>query len=75
MGITAGRLKQLGLIDELLEEPLGGAHRDATATAATLKEAVIRHLDDLETLSKEELLARRAEKIAGFGVFSEDGAE
>ena len=75
LGITAGRLKQLGLIDELLEEPLGGAHRDATATAATLKEAVMRHLDDLEKFSKEELIARRAEKIAGFGVFSEDGAE
>src|SRR6202046_3403363 len=75
LGITAARLKQLGLIDELLEEPLGGAHRDPVATAASLKEAVIRHLDELETLSKEELLARRAEKIAGFGVFSEDGAE
>jgi len=75
LGITAGRLKQLGLIDELLEEPLGGAHRDPVGTAATLKEAVIRHLDELETLSTEQLLARRAEKIAGFGVFSEDEAQ
>src|SRR6201996_6375091 len=74
LGITAGRLKQLGLIDELLEEPLGGAHRDPLATAASLKEAVIRHLDELEKLTTEELLARRAEKISGFGVFSEDGA-
>jgi acetyl-CoA carboxylase carboxyl transferase subunit alpha len=75
LGITAARLKQLGLIDELLEEPLGGAHRDPVATAASLKEAVIRHLDELEQLSKEELIARRAEKLAGFGEFSEDGAE
>src|SRR5580693_8426106 len=75
LGITAGRLKQLGLIDELLEEPLGGAHRDPVATAASLKEAVIRHLDELAQYSTEELLARRAEKIAGFGEFSEDGAE
>ena len=75
LGITAGRLKQLGLIDELLEEPLGGAHRDPVATAASLKEAVIRHLDELTKLTIEELLARRAEKIAGFGVYSEDGAE
>src|SRR5580658_3580342 len=52
LGITAARLKQLGLIDELLEEPLGGAHRDPVATAAALKEAVIRHLDELERLSK-----------------------
>ena len=75
LGITAGRLKQLGLIDELLEEPLGGAHRDPVAIAASLKEAVIRHLDELEKLTMEELLARRAEKLSGFGVFSEDGAE
>ncbi len=64
LGITAGRLKQLGLIDELLEEPLGGAHRDPVATAASLKEAVIRHLDELELLNTEQLLARRAEKLA-----------
>jgi len=75
LGITAARLKQLGLIDELLEEPLGGAHRDPVATAASLKEAVIRHLDELEQFSKDELIARRAEKIAGFGVYSEEGAE
>ena len=74
LGITAARLKQLGLIDELLEEPLGGAHRDPVATAATLKEAVIRHLDELERLSKDELVVRRADKIAGFGEFSEAGA-
>src|SRR6201994_1818688 len=47
LGITAARLKQLGLIDELLEEPLGGAHRDPAATAASLKEAVIRPPDQL----------------------------
>jgi acetyl-CoA carboxylase carboxyl transferase subunit alpha len=74
LGITAARLKQLGLVDELLEEPLGGAHRDPVATAATLKEAVIRHLDELESLSKEQLVARRADKLAGFGEYAEDGA-
>src|SRR5580658_6822625 len=74
LNLTAARLKQLGLIDELLEEPLGGAHRDPVATAAALKEAVIRHLDELERLSKDELVARRAGKIAGFGEFSEAGA-
>jgi acetyl-CoA carboxylase carboxyl transferase subunit alpha len=75
LGITAGRLKQLGLIDELLEEPLGGAHRDPVATAASLKEAVIRHLDELEQYSTEALIARRTDKIANFGEFSEDEAE
>jgi acetyl-CoA carboxylase carboxyl transferase subunit alpha len=73
LGITAGRLKQLGLVDELLEEPLGGAHRDPVATAASLKEAVIRHLDELERLSKDELVARRGDKLAGFGEYFEDG--
>ncbi|MGH8229530.1 MAG: acetyl-CoA carboxylase carboxyltransferase subunit alpha, partial [Steroidobacteraceae bacterium] len=44
LGLTAQRLYELGLIDEVLEEPLGGAHRDAGATSQTLKAAVIRHL-------------------------------
>ncbi len=73
LGITAGRLKQLGLIDELLEEPLGGAHRDPVATAASLKEAVIRHLDELEQLTTEELLARRAAKLAASANFPRPG--
>jgi acetyl-CoA carboxylase carboxyl transferase subunit alpha len=71
LSLTAPRLQQLGLIDELLEEPLGGAHRDTQAMSATVKAAIIRHLDELETLSVEELRRRRTAKIAGFGVFSE----
>jgi acetyl-CoA carboxylase carboxyl transferase subunit alpha len=72
LGLTAQRLYQLGLIDEVLEEPLGGAHRDAAAMSATLKAAVIRHLDELETLPAQELLERRNARIASFGVYSED---
>jgi acetyl-CoA carboxylase carboxyl transferase subunit alpha len=72
LGLTASRLAQLGLIDEVLDEPLGGAHRDATTMSATVKSAIVRHLDELETLSVEELRARRTAKIASFGVFSED---
>ena len=72
LGITAARLQQLGLIDEMLMEPLGGAHRDAATMSATVKEAIIRHLDELETLSVDELRARRTAKIASFGVFSEE---
>jgi acetyl-CoA carboxylase carboxyl transferase subunit alpha len=75
LGITAARLHQLGLIDEVLEEPLGGAHRDPTTMAATLKAAIIRHLDDLEALSLEALRARRTAKIASFGVYSEEPGE
>src|SRR6188508_825380 len=59
MGITADRLTKLGLIDEVLREPLGGAHRDPVAMADTLKQSLLRHLDELCALSTDALLARR----------------
>lgn len=71
LNITADRLRHLGLTDEVIEEPLGGAHRDSVAMSASLKEAVLRHLTELETLSVDELRARRAAKISSFGVYSE----
>ena len=74
MGLTAPRLAQLGLIDELLEEPLGGAHRDPGMMSERLKEALIRHLAELETVSREELSSLRGAKIAAFGVYSETPA-
>ncbi|MBV8784076.1 MAG: acetyl-CoA carboxylase carboxyltransferase subunit alpha [Gammaproteobacteria bacterium] len=74
LNLTADRLLKLGLVDEVIEEPLGGAHRDAAAVAASLKSAVVRHLDELQGLSREELRERRARKIAGFGVFAENPA-
>ena len=73
MGLTADRLARLGLVDEVLREPLGGAHRDVAATAATLREALVRHLDQLCAISPDTLRAQRSEKIAGFGVWSESG--
>lgn len=73
MGLTADRLAKLGLVDEVLREPLGGAHRDVAATAATLREALVRHLDQLCAISPDALRAQRSEKIAGFGVWSESG--
>jgi acetyl-CoA carboxylase carboxyl transferase subunit alpha len=72
LNLTADRLRNLGLIDELLPEPLGGAHRDAATMSATVREAIVRHLDELEALSVDELRAKRTAKIASFGVFSED---
>src|SRR5450755_3951061 len=59
MGLTAQRLAQLGLIDEVLEEPLGGAHRDPTQMSENLKAALMRHLAALEEVSREELRALR----------------
>jgi acetyl-CoA carboxylase carboxyl transferase subunit alpha len=71
LNLTADRLNKLGLVDEVIEEPLGGAHRDAVNMAGRLKAAVIRHLDELEAIPREELKAVRTKKIESFGVFSE----
>ncbi len=71
MGLTAARLAELRLVDEVLKEPLGGAHRDPPAIFETMRVALLKHLDALEPLSAEELRAARNERIAAFGVFSE----
>ncbi len=71
LNLTADRLERLGLVDQVIEEPVGGAHRDPAAMAASLKAAVISHLDALEALPCEQLMAERAERIAGFGVYGE----
>src|ERR1700692_382711 len=60
LNLTADRLLKLGLVDEVIEEPLGGAHRDAAATAASLKAALIRHLDELDAVPRDQLRATRA---------------
>jgi acetyl-CoA carboxylase carboxyl transferase subunit alpha len=73
MGLTAQRLSQLGLVDEVIEEPLGGAHRNSALMAERLKSAILRHLNQLEKLPPEELREQRQKKIASFGVFSESG--
>src|ERR1700691_1495288 len=57
MGLTAQRLAQLGLIDEVLEEPLGGAHRDPAQMSEHLKAALMRHLATLDEMTREELRA------------------
>ena len=67
MGITAKRIKELKLIDSIVEEPLGGAHRDMDQMAAMLKQAIKSDLADLEKLSKEELIEKRYEKLMSFG--------
>jgi acetyl-CoA carboxylase carboxyl transferase subunit alpha len=74
LNLTADRLLKLGLVDEVIEEPLGGAHRNAAAMAASLKAALVRHLDELDAVPRDQLRQARAEKIAGFGVFAENDA-
>lgn len=71
MGMTAERLLELELIDEIVPEPLGSAHRDPAATAQTLQNALITHLRELEALDTDELLAQRAGRLAAMGAFQE----
>jgi acetyl-CoA carboxylase carboxyl transferase subunit alpha len=69
MGITADRLQRQGLVDEVLSEPLGGAHRDPQAMAETLKSALVAELESLNARPIAEVLAARARRIESFGVY------
>ena len=69
--LTARDLKRLGIADEVIEEPVGGAHRDHAKAAAALKEAVLRHLDELSTFSGEELREQRYRKFREVGSLQE----
>ena len=71
MGISADRLLSLGLVDEVLVEPLGSAHRDPDAMMQSLKNALISHLSDLDALDANELVARRANRLESMGRFKE----
>jgi acetyl-CoA carboxylase carboxyl transferase subunit alpha len=70
MGMTADRLDQIGLVDEIIREPLGGAHRDASAMVDSLKDALVRNLADLQAMPTERLMAERMKKLNGFGVYA-----
>jgi acetyl-CoA carboxylase carboxyl transferase subunit alpha len=67
MGVSAGQIKELGLINHIVEEPLGGAHRDYDSMAANLKATIKQQLSQLGGLSTEELLAQRYERLMSFG--------
>jgi len=71
MNLTADRLFKLKLVDEVLPEPVGGAHRNAEAVAATIKTALVKYLSQLENLPPDKLRVQRNARIDGFGVFSE----
>ncbi|GAA3580751.1 MULTISPECIES: acetyl-CoA carboxylase carboxyl transferase subunit alpha [Marinobacter] len=66
MGVTADRLKELGVADRLIDEPLGGAHRDPEAMSASLKAALIDELEELQRLPEDELLSRRYERLTRY---------
>jgi acetyl-CoA carboxylase carboxyl transferase subunit alpha len=67
MGITATRIKELDLINSIVEEPLGGAHRDMDLMAAHLKQAIKKDLTDLDNLDKDELIEQRYDRLMSFG--------
>ena len=71
MGITATRLNELGLVDELIEEPLGGAHRDWAETARRLGEALRRHHAEVAALDQDAMCSQRYERLMALGHFKE----
>lgn len=71
MRITAAHLSEFGLVDEILPEPLGGAHRNPKAMAEVIRNALLNSLDELTALSTEQLLEQRQQRLASFGQFKE----
>ena len=71
MKLTAADLLQLEVIDEVIPEPAGGAHRDYDEAAASLKQAIIRHLTELHGLSEEKLVSERYQRFRRIGAFVE----
>ncbi|VAW81207.1 Acetyl-coenzyme A carboxyl transferase alpha chain [hydrothermal vent metagenome] len=71
MGITSERLLKLELIDQVIDEPLGGAHRDVAMVSESIKQALISNLDELLYLDIDKLLAQRYERLTQFGVYKD----
>jgi acetyl-CoA carboxylase carboxyl transferase subunit alpha len=70
MGLTAQRLKELDLVDAIIPEPLGGAHRDVEATAQRLKAALLESLENFEHIPVDRLLDQRYERLMHYGHYS-----
>jgi acetyl-CoA carboxylase carboxyl transferase subunit alpha len=71
MGVSAERIAKLGVVDEVIREPLGGAHRDPQAMVDAVKDSILRHLNDLQAKPLDQVLANRAQRIRNYGVYSE----
>ena len=69
MGITANRLKEVGVADEIIKEPLGGAHRDYPAIAGSIKKELTDTLEELQRMETAQLLARRYDRLRSYGYF------
>jgi acetyl-CoA carboxylase carboxyl transferase subunit alpha len=71
MGITAESLNRQGLVDEIVPEPLGGAHRDVDEMAKSLKSALVSSVDKLSSVPLERLLEQRYDRLMHYGEFEE----
>lgn len=71
LGITAERLQKLGLVDEVIPEPLGGAHRDIQAMADSVKNALLNALAEVQALSSDQLIEQRRNRLAAYGAYNE----
>jgi acetyl-CoA carboxylase carboxyl transferase subunit alpha len=69
LGLTARRLLEHGLVDRIIPEPLGGAHRDPAAMAATLKQVLLEELAEIERLDRRSLLERRYDRLRSYGAY------
>ena len=68
MGITAERLKGLGIVDQVIGEPLGGAHSNPTAAAESIRQALLTQLKTLKGFDTDALLKRRYERLMSYGI-------
>ncbi|MFL2873678.1 MAG: acetyl-CoA carboxylase carboxyltransferase subunit alpha [Pseudohongiellaceae bacterium] len=70
MGVTSGRLKELGIVDRIIQEPLGGAHRDIVAASEKIKTALLEQIDQFSKMSTDDLLNRRYARLMSYGLNS-----
>ena len=75
LGITSTRLKAMGLVDKIISEPLGGAHRDPEQMMLSMKKALSDSLRSLQDYSLDELLKMRFERLIGYGKYKEASAK
>jgi acetyl-CoA carboxylase carboxyl transferase subunit alpha len=71
LGMTSNRLKELGLVDQVIREPLGGAHKQPAKVAARIGNCLKRQLDELEQMTTEQLLEERYQRLLSFGEFQD----
>jgi acetyl-CoA carboxylase carboxyl transferase subunit alpha len=71
LGITSGRLRDLGMVDRIIPEPLGGAHRNIDAVVDNVKQALVETLGELQKKSLDELLEARYQRLKGYGQFTD----